>query len=344
MFIKLIIQMQNRVSILSFLFLFISGTTSIQSQSIETVVQAGHYAYVTSVCYSSDGKFIATGSSDKTIILWRSTDGRQIRSFRGIPDAVIHLEFNRQITNLLSLSEDGTCMVWELSTGKLIDKMKLGKDIFTCASFSPDGSQIVTGSRKSGVSVWNSLIGEEILKLTAIPADLDAWGRYEYPETASVAFSQDGKYIIAGAGDYTAILFDAKTGKEIRKFKKINSSCTSCIIEAAITPDNKNIIIAQSDTIKMFDLSSGKFIKGFYGQGGDPENLSVSTDGTYFSAIEYGVAEIWDINSGKLILKAGDYSKEKVLAASFSPDGKHLITGNEKRVTDIWEISSGKKH
>ena len=63
-------------------------------QSVETVVQAGHYAAVTVVCYSPDGKLIATGSTDKTIILWRSADGKQIRSFRGSASEISHLEFN----------------------------------------------------------------------------------------------------------------------------------------------------------------------------------------------------------------------------------------------------------
>ena len=52
-----------------------------QEQKIETVIQTGHYASVTSVAFSPDGKFAATGSSDKTIKLWEVPTGREIRSY-----------------------------------------------------------------------------------------------------------------------------------------------------------------------------------------------------------------------------------------------------------------------
>jgi WD40 repeat protein len=315
----------------------------VTGQPVETIVQTGHYAAVTAVCYSADGKYIATGSSDKTIILWRGTDGKEIRSFRGSTSSITHVVLNRQGTTIMALSGDGTWIAWEVATGKLINKMKPAEDRFTWVSFHPDGLQVVTGSRKSDISVWNLATGEKTLELKPVPKDIYTQKGFDYPETGTVVFSNDGKFIVAGAGDNTAILFDAKTGKEIRKFKKTNSTCTSCVIEAAITPDNKYILIAQSDSVKMFDRSSGDFVREFYGQGGTPEGLCVSTDNLYIYAIEYGVAEAWDIKSGKLLMKAGNYSENKVLAAAISPDGRQLITGSEKRIADLWDISTGKK-
>jgi len=327
-----------------FIFLFIvTPSIKISGQNIETVVQSGHYAAVTSVSYSYDGRFIATGSADKTIILWRSNDAKQIRSFRGSSSSITHLEFSRQGNLILSLGQDGTYTIRELSTGKIISSRKPDDDRFTFASFSPDGEKVVTGSRKSGISVWNTLTGEKILDLKPVPANLYSEKGFDYPETGTVYFSGDGQYIIAGTGDNTAILFDAKTGNEIKKYKKTFSTCTSCIAEAVITPDNKYILTARSDSVKMFDRVSGAIVREFYGQGGSPENLTVSSDNRYVSAIEYGVAEVWDIKTGKLLIKAGDYSANKVLAAVISPDSKQIITGSEKRITEMWDISSGKK-
>ena len=54
-----------------------------QELPVETVIQTGHYAAVTSVAYSPGGKFAATGSADKTIRLWESSTGREIRSCLG---------------------------------------------------------------------------------------------------------------------------------------------------------------------------------------------------------------------------------------------------------------------
>ncbi len=321
---------------------FFSFSLTVSGQQIETVIQAGHYAAVTAVCYSADGKFMATGSADKTIILWRSSDGKEIRSFRGSLSAINHVEFNRQGNSILSLCDDGTSMIWDITTGKPTWKMKPEKDIFTCAGFSPDGTNIVTGSTRSGISVWNISTGEKIKELKPVPADLYSEPGFDYPRTGTVVFSSDGQFILAGAGDNTAILFDTDSGTEIRKFKNTNSTCTTCIAEAAITPDNKYVFLTCSDSVKMFDRTSGSLIREFYGEG-SPEKLSVSSDGRYICAVEYGVAEAWDIKTGKLVIKTGNYSENKILAASVSPDGKQIITGSEKRITEVWDMASGTK-
>jgi WD40 repeat protein len=326
-----------------FIAIVLAGFSFIEAypQSVETVVQTGHYAPVTAVCYSVDGKFIATGSDDKIVKLWRRTDGREIRTFQGNISGISRVEINRQGTEILSVSDNGTLTVWDINTGKILRQMKPDEDRFTCASFSPDGTKVITGSRKSFISLWDILSGTKISDIKAVPAELNYDKGYEYPETGSIAYSADGKYILAGVADYTAILWDAATGKEIRKFKKENAWCTSCIISAAITPDNKYIISSGSDSIKVFETATGKVIKVLYGQGGTAEYLCISADNRYFAAMEYGVSELWEIKSWNQVIKAGNYSERKVMSVALSPDGKEMITGNEKRTADVIGTAKG---
>jgi len=330
-------------NIILVLTVFILSAMEAISQPVETVIQAGHYGAVTSVCFSPDNKFIATGSADKTIILWRSSDGRQIRTFSGNSDDVIHIEFNKQGNAILSLGDDGTVILWDIASGKEIKRFKLTDDRFTCASVHPDGKEIVTGSRKSGVSTWDITTGKKIRDYKAVSQDLLSARGFAYQESGSVIFSSDGGFIVAGAGDNTAIVWNAKTGVEIRKFKKTRTSCTSCIAEAAITSDNKYIITAGTDSIKIFDRSSGKPVKELCGRGGSLKGLRISMDDRYAAAVEYGVAKVWDMNTGKIVTQAGDYSKNRTLAVAISPDGNILITGSEKRITEAWKIPSGEK-
>ncbi len=288
----------------------------ISAQQVQTVVQTGHYSEVTTVCYSPDGYMIATGSSDKTVKLWRRSDGRQIRSYQGNTSEIEKVSINSKITALLAVDSEGTLTVWDLNTGDVIRQIRQESDRFTCAAFHPDGSKIITGSRKSFISVWDLQTGNRTMEIRAVPATHEYARGYEYPESGSAVWSIDGRYIVAGVADFTAILWDAETGKEIRKFKKENSTCTSCISEAAITPDNKYIVLAGSDSIRIFNRETGLLVRSVYGQGGSPEGLVISSDGKLAGAIEYGVAEIWDLATGKLMTKAGDYSERKVLGIS----------------------------
>lgn len=328
---------------LMFLFTIPLVYENLMAQSVETIVQTGHYGEVTAVCYSPDGNFVATGSSDKTVKLWKSSDGREIRSYRGNEGEITHIEINRQGNAILSVNENGIVMIWDLANSNLIKRFELDDDRITCASFHPDGMTIITGSRKSFISVWDIISGKQLMVLKAVPIDLP-YGEtnFNFPGAKTVIFSRDGQYVLAGVADYTAILWDSKTGKEIMKYKRGRSTCTTCIAEAIITSDNRFIITAYSDSAQVFDRVTGEYIKTISHQEGSPENLSISENNMYFSAIEYGAAEVWDFKTGKVIFKTGDYSEKKTLAIALSPDGRRIITGNEKRTADIWDIASGK--
>jgi WD40 repeat protein len=311
-------------------------------QNIQTVVQTGHYAAATAVCYSTDGIFIATGSSDKTIKLWRKSDGKEIRTYGGSDSGISFVEINNQGSLILSVNDNGTLMIWDLLSGSLLKKLTYPDDKFTCASFHPDGQLVITGSRKSGISVLEVQTGNKIKKFNAIPQDLYTEKAFDYLGVRTVTYSSDGQFVIAGVADNTAILWDATTGKELKKYKKTNSTCTSCLTEAKISKDNRYVITAYSDSIKVFNRETGILIKELFGQGGSPEGISISADNKFVAAIEYGVAEVWELTSGKLLLKAGDYSEKKVLSLAISPDGKQIVTGNEKRTADVWDIPTGK--
>ena len=118
------------------------------------------------------------------------------------------------------------------------------------ASFSPDGSRIVTGSCDGTAKVWDAQIGAEVLTLkghagVVLRRRSAPTGRASSPELRqdgkglgrqdrrrgprlkghtqrliSASFSPDGSRIVtASAADNTAKVWDAKTGAEILAFK-----------------------------------------------------------------------------------------------------------------------------
>ncbi|MBN1415585.1 MAG: caspase family protein [Bacteroidales bacterium] len=316
--------------------------SSITAQPIETSVQTGHYASVEAVASSPDGRFIATGSVDKSVILWRCSDGREVRPFIGNTSTITSIVFNHQGTCLLSLCRDGNITIWDMNTGKIIRQFTLKDDEFTCASFHPSENIFVAGTKKSGVSTWDIATGEKLSDLTAVPVDLIMEKNFEYKETRTITYSNDGKYIIAGAGDKTVILWNAETGKEENKFKRDRYTCTSCLTMAYITSDNKYILSAASDSVHMFDRISGKLIRSFYNNNGRMDAISASPDDRFMAALQYGRVELWDLKSGKH-LRQTRHEDKRITTVCFSSDSKYLITGNEKRTADIWRLADGER-
>jgi len=74
----------------------------------------GHSEMVTSVCFSPDGSYLASGSWDNTIKLWRVSDEREIRTIKGHTDWVKAVCFGPDGSMLASGSCDETVKLWWL--------------------------------------------------------------------------------------------------------------------------------------------------------------------------------------------------------------------------------------
>src|SRR5206468_3812283 len=78
----------------------------------------GHTGYVNSVCYSPDGRRLASASDDRTVIVWDATTGQEALSLKGHTGRVESVCFSPDGQRLASASIDGTVVVWDAATGQ----------------------------------------------------------------------------------------------------------------------------------------------------------------------------------------------------------------------------------
>ena len=69
---------------------------------------SGHTGWVHSVCASTDGKFVFSGSRDKTIRVWSFADGKLLHTLNGHTDEVSSVHAAADGHHLLSGSHDHT--------------------------------------------------------------------------------------------------------------------------------------------------------------------------------------------------------------------------------------------
>ena len=100
---------------------------------------------VVSVCFSSDGKQIASGSGDKTVKIWNASSGELQSTLAGHNAPVTQVEFIDADT-VVSSSNDGTTRAWDVATGTY--KAEFEGDKFTFTKSSGDeqtvGQYLVT--------------------------------------------------------------------------------------------------------------------------------------------------------------------------------------------------------
>jgi WD40 repeat protein len=77
----------------------------------------GHSRAVNSVAITRDGKFLATGSDDKTAKLWDLATGRMIKAFKGHTSYINSLAISADGKYIVTGSYDGTTRFWDMETG-----------------------------------------------------------------------------------------------------------------------------------------------------------------------------------------------------------------------------------
>ena len=80
----------------------------------------GHSSYVYSVVFSADGEYLASGSDDNTIGVWRVSSGERIKTLTGHFRGVTSVVFSSDGEYLASGSDDNTIGVWRVSSGERI--------------------------------------------------------------------------------------------------------------------------------------------------------------------------------------------------------------------------------
>ena len=215
----------------------------------EALTLKGHTAPVRSVCFSPDGKRLASGSADQTVKVWDAQTGQEILTLKGHTGSVNSVCFSPNGKRLASGSGSidpkggriwGEVKVWDAATGQQSLTLKgHTSHVVSSVCFSPDGQRLASSSRDRTVKVWDTATGQEALTLKGHTKGV-----------SSVCFSPDGKHIASGSDDQTVKVWDAVTGQVALTFKGHTRKVTS----VCFSPDGKRLASASDDqTVKVWD-------------------------------------------------------------------------------------------
>ncbi len=152
------------------------------------------------------------------------------------------------------------------------------------------------------------------------------------------------------------ILADAAESKsEIPRFRPITASLTtpggnllrtltghnSTVSAVAIAPDGKTAVSGSWDnTLKVWDLHTGKEISTLTGHNGSVNAVAIAPDGkTAVSASYDNTLKLWDLHTGKEISTfIGD---SPIICCAASPDGLTIVAGEQSGRVHFLHLEGG---
>jgi WD40 repeat protein/uncharacterized caspase-like protein len=303
-----------------FCLVFLLVATWLPAQAPRLVVPIGHTGSVSSVGFSPDGKYILTGSWDKTAILWDIT-GKEIQSFIGHSAEVTSVAFSPDGKMVLTGSRDYTAKLWDLKGHETQTFLSDRASVIECVTFSPDSKMVLTGSM------------DKTAHLTDLEGNIIQTFSGHAGGIKSVAFSPDGNKVLTGSMDGTAKLWDLN-GNEIQTF----SAHAGGIKSVAFSPDGNTILTGSWDkTAKLWNLN-GREILTFSGHVDYIESVAFSPDGkNILTGSQDNTAKLWDLKGREIQTFSGH--KMWVFSVVFSPDGNRLLTGSEDYTAKLWDLT-----
>ncbi|HVK83140.1 MAG TPA: WD40 repeat domain-containing serine/threonine-protein kinase, partial [Kofleriaceae bacterium] len=230
---------------------------------------------------SLDGSTLAVSTQRDNAKLLDARTGRVRRVLQGYATA----RFSDDGTKLLSYGPGASKLgVWDVATGTLLDELAGHATQTAAASFSPDGTSILTASADGSLAVWKVAASPDETRMSLRQRALDA------------VFTGDGRWMITASDDGTADVYDARTGDFVRTLGTHRDLLAVPILELA-GPDRILATLGAGHVAELVDPATGARGIAFDAKGPILRAGMLAGGARVFAATHDGIV-IWDAASG----------------------------------------------
>lgn len=287
---------------------------------IELVVNQPHSKSITRICYTYDGKYIASSDNAGNIKIWNADNNLLLRTISIDTKAVFWIDFIPNSYTLVSTHEwNDKLYFWNIKTGACIKTITVNSNMNKGFSFSPDGKNLYVSN--SDIEIYSINTG-------ALLKTINNEGR----ASSAVVCSSDGKYIACG-WIVDKKMYAINIWSVIDNFKFVKTvKCYDYVSSLVFSPDCRYLLFGSGygadSSIKLWDIKTGSIIYNILSDGVD--SVAFTPGGKYFIC---GKGDFFETSTGKKVVSLYDDDYLGGDVVCFSPDGNYVIVGDHDELS-----------
>ncbi len=302
--------------------------------------------WIQSLTFSPDGKTLATTGAEVVIRLWDVASGRETQPQSGHRLTIRRLAVSPADGTVFTSGQDGTIRRWDPASGRELGIFATFTEAIDAMAFAPDGKTLLLGGSFGGLTLWSVDQRREIRRLARVE---------ERNPIRHVAFSPDGKTVASERR-----IWDANSGRVLATFqdRDLRNNHFANFYPIFYGPDGKQIITAEPDGVRIWDIASGQEARWAVRARFDNDPAALSTDGRFLASgglisPDRGNERdptilLWELASGQQVATLQGH-EEGSRGLAFSPDGRLLASGSGNNFTSndatvrVWDIATGRE-
>jgi WD40 repeat protein len=299
------------------------------------------------VAFAPHGRSLATQDAG-LVRLWALPE-------EAVPMSLVPLDGK---SSFAALSPDGTLTIptgmsfhgestlrstraYHVATGRPAGPPLRAAGLVVDAAFSPDGRSVaflggldVTSAGVQEVVVWDWASGRSQWR-AALPS---------HPR--SLSYRPDGRLIAVLCGGGEALMFDAGSGREVRRWRAHDAEPPHHWInngEVGFGPDGWSVLTwGMGNDLRVWDGDTGELRYPPVRHRDKCHDVQFSPDGRLMALASYDRSvRVQDFATGAVVAELPEHP-DMLFSAGFSPDGRLLVTACRDRTIRVWDWRAGR--